>query len=193
MRLTMMATMTALALTLTGCGETGDETGDQTAAEENLTPSGVSEVAEAMLLDANGAAHGSVVISQGSDGLNLTVNANGLEPGEHGAHIHAVGSCEAPDFKSAGGHWNPTGKEHGLDNPEGSHFGDFVNLVIADSGQGSLRATIPNATLRDGPNALLDDDGAAFVIHAGRDDQMTDPAGDAGDRVACGVLEIRSS
>jgi Cu-Zn family superoxide dismutase len=96
-----------------------------------------------------------------------------------------VGRCDAPDFTSAGGHWNPTQKKHGTMNPQGPHQGDLPNLVIGSDGRGTIGAVIPGATLA----GLLDADGAAMVIHAGPDDLMTDPSGNSGGRIACGVFQ----
>jgi len=117
-------------------------------------------------------------------GLKVTVIAHNMAPGTHGVHIHTTGLCEAPGFVSAGGHWNPTNMHHGSMNPMGPHEGDLPNLVIGADGKGQVSYVIKHATLA----ALLDTDGAAVVIHAGPDDLMTDPAGNSGGRIACGVL-----
>ena len=95
-----------------------------------------------------------------------------------------VGACDAPGFTTAGGHWNPTMRQHGSMNPNGQHEGDLPNLMIGSNGRGSLGAVIPGATIA----GLLDADGAALVVHAGPDDLMTDPAGNSGARIACGVF-----
>ncbi len=144
--------------------------------------------AAATLLDAGGRTVGVATIRQMPLGLKLTVKATGLPPGVHGVHLHAIGACAAPDFKSAGGHWNPTMKQHGRDNPAGMHMGDLPNLTIAADGTGRLRAFVPHARLTGGDMPLLDGDGAALVIHAGRDDYRSDPAGDSGARIACGAI-----
>jgi superoxide dismutase, Cu-Zn family len=112
----------------------------------------------------------------------------GLPAGEHGVHLHTVGSCQPP-FASAGAHWNPTTRQHGLENPQGAHLGDMPNLTVGASGSVDLQVSTRGGGLR-GQHPLLDDDGAAVVIHAMRDDQRTDPSGSSGDRIACGVVTM---
>ncbi len=143
--------------------------------------------ATATLADASGAPRGRVTFTDGPGGIAVSASATGLPPGKAGIHIHAVGKCEAPAFASAGGHWNPAGHQHGMDNPQGSHSGDLPNIAIGADGGGSLDYVIAGARLRDGPNPMLDADGAAVVIHAAADDYRTDPSGNSGARVACGV------
>lgn len=138
--------------------------------------------ATATLKDASGKEAGMVTLKPGHHGLEGMVHVQGLTPGEHGVHIHAVGKCEG-DFASAGGHFNPTSKKHGLKNPEGPHMGDLPALVVKADGSGHL--TFPAHT---DFASLFDADGAAFVVHAGPDDQMTDPSGNSGGRVLCGVF-----
>lgn len=144
--------------------------------------------ASATLLGGDGAAHGTAKIVQTSDGLQVSVAATGLTPGVHAAHVHTTGTCTAPDFASAGGHWNPMSKQHGMENPMGSHMGDMPNMTVGADGTGTLTYTIKGATLADGAAPLLDADGAAVVVHADPDDYKSDPAGKAGGRIACGVL-----
>ena len=148
-------------------------------------------IARANLLGADGTNHGVAIVAEGDGKLLVDVEGIGLTPGEHGAHIHMTGTCDAPDFKSAGGHWNPTQKEHGMKNPSGHHLGDFMNLKVGSDGKGVMRAEIPRGTLKTGTNAMFDADGAAFVIHADADDLKSDPAGNAGARIACGVFEFQ--
>lgn len=143
-----------------------------------------STSATVTLNDATGKAVGSATLSEQGQNLILAVSATGLPAGTHGIHIHTVGTCTAPDFASAGGHWNPTAKKHGLENPVGHHSGDLPNLVIGADGTGTLTATIPASSLAE----LLDSDGAALVVHAQPDDMMTDPSGNSGARIACGVI-----
>jgi len=145
--------------------------------------------ARTALYSPTGIAMGTATIEQVSGGLKLTVNGLALPPGQHGAHIHTTGKCDAPDFASAGGHWNPTAMKHGSMNPMGPHEGDLPNLVIGADGTGSITITIPGAMLTGGTNPLLDADGAALVIHAAADDLKTDPSGNSGGRIACGVLQ----
>jgi Cu-Zn family superoxide dismutase len=127
------------------------------------------------------------LVNFAQDGRQTIINivATGLPLGMHGIHLHAVGRCEGPDFKSAGGHWNPMGKQHGRDNPAGAHLGDLPNLVIGADGRGSARLTV------DGD--VADADGTSLVIHAKEDDYKTDPSGNSGDRVACAVLAAPKS
>lgn len=147
-------------------------------------------MAHATLLAADGSARGEAMVMQGTDGLHVNVSAVGLTPGLHAVHIHMTGRCTPPDFTSAGGHWNPTGHQHGKDNPKGMHMGDMPNMLIGSDGRGEMEYVVPGGMLRDGAMPLLDADGAAIVIHAQADDNKTDPAGNAGGRIACGVLAL---
>src|SRR5690606_10425995 len=117
----------------------------------------------------------------------ITVAAAGLTAGTHGTHLHMVGSCEGPAFTSAGGHLNPHMKQHGTDNPAGAHLGDLPNLVVGAAGAGTVSATLAG-TREAVLSQIFDADGTAVVIHADADDYRTDPAGNAGGRIACGVL-----
>ncbi|WP_414902342.1 superoxide dismutase family protein [Sphingomonas flavalba] len=149
---------------------------------------GVAATATANVIAADGTAHGTVTATQTTTGLDVVYTGTGLTPGEHGVHVHTTGKCDAPDFTTAGGHWNPTGKMHGSMNPHGPHAGDLPNLTVAEDGTGTIRFTIPGATLSGGAEAMLDADGAAFVVHAGPDDLKSDPAGNSGGRIACGTF-----
>lgn len=120
-------------------------------------------------------------------GVAVHVQAAGLPQGQYGVHIHTVGRCDAPGFESAGEHWNPAGRQHGKLNPQGHHLGDLDNLLVNAEG-GRLEFTIPGATLRGGEHPIVDADGASLVIHADPDDYRTDPSGNSGVRIACGVL-----
>ena len=144
--------------------------------------------ATAHLADAQGAPHGTVTVTQTAKGLRLVIEATGLPAGEHGFHVHTVGRCDAPDFATAGAHWNPTGKKHGHDAPGGQHMGDLPNLVIGADGTGRLETLILGGAVASGETPLLDTDGAAIVIHAAADDYRTDPSGNSGARIACGVF-----
>jgi superoxide dismutase, Cu-Zn family len=123
------------------------------------------------------------------EGITMEVNVSELRPGIHGIHIHNVGKCEGPDFKSAGPHLNPSAKKHGKDNPAGQHAGDLLNLEV--KADGTARATLLDtmATLADGPSSVFHDGGTAIVIQAKEDDYKTDPAGNSGSRIACGVIQ----
>jgi Cu-Zn family superoxide dismutase len=144
--------------------------------------------ATAQLRDAGGRTVASASASEVGDGLRVRIEANGLAPGIYGAHVHAVGRCDAPAFESAGPHWNPSNRQHGRDNPGGQHAGDLPNLLVGTDGRGSFEYTVPGAGLRQGARRLSDGDGAAIVLHARPDDYRTDPSGNSGTRIACGVL-----
>ena len=139
------------------------------------------------LKDAQGKDVGSILIWDQGPGVALQLNLHDLTPGEHGLHFHQVPKCEGPDFKSAGGHFNPESKKHGFDNPEGHHAGDVKNFTVGADGKAKAKLENSDVTLKDGPHSLLTN-GAAVVIHAKADDYKTDPSGNSGDRVACGVI-----
>lgn len=147
--------------------------------------------AGAVLNDPAGAQKATATLTQTQGGIRLVVDGKGLPAGVHGVHLHTVGQCTAPDFASAGGHWNPTHKMHGKDNPMGQHMGDLPNMTVGSDGTGHLDALVPDARLSGGDAPLLDADGAAVVIHATADDYKTDPSGNSGGRIACGVIAAR--
>ena len=142
--------------------------------------------ANAAVRDANGRELGTLTIADSPQGIVVTGTLRGLPPGTLALHFHTVGQCEPP-FESAGGHWNPTGRQHGTENPQGPHFGDMPNLTVGADSTAQIQAATPGGAL-SGENALLDADGAAIMLHAGPDDYRTDPAGNAGARIACGVV-----
>ena len=141
-------------------------------------------IAVATLRTPEGKEVGRATVREVAGGLRVTIDARFLAPGTHGAHLHTVGRCEGPDFASAGPHWNPTAMKHGGMNPQGPHEGDLPNLMIGADGRGTLGINLAGASF----DGLLDADGAAMVVHAGQDDLMTDPSGNSGGRIACGVL-----
>jgi superoxide dismutase, Cu-Zn family len=147
--------------------------------------------ATADLKDARGQTAGLATLTESGGKVRLVVQAKGLAPGKHGIHIHAVGSCEPPQFTSAGGHYNPLGRKHGLDAPDGAHAGDLPNLEADASGNARYEATTDRVTLSDGLLSVFDGDGSAIVIHEKDDDQKTDPTGNSGGRVVCGVITRR--
>jgi Cu-Zn family superoxide dismutase len=150
----------------------------------------VGERAAAPLRNAEGQVLGMAIFTQEAQGVRISVTVKGLSPGEHGIHIHSVGKCEPPDFLSAGPHFNPTNKKHGLTNPEGPHAGDLPNLVVGEDGSAVYEHITDRVTLTPGELSLFDEDGSSLVIHASPDDQMTDPAGNSGARVLCGVITL---
>lgn len=141
------------------------------------------------LSDAKGAAIGTATITSENQGVQIHLALKNLSPGEHALHFHQNAACDAPDFKTAGGHFNPSAAHHGLHNPTGPHAGDMENITVAADGTSSQTVLDERVTLApDQPNSLFANGGTALVIHAKADDMTTDPAGNAGDRVACGVI-----
>ncbi|WP_439567259.1 superoxide dismutase family protein [Sphingopyxis sp.] len=171
------ATALLAALTLAGCANMG-----KTPTTKLPVPD-----AHAPLVDARGADRGRVDIFRDTTGLRLELVARGFGAGTYGMHVHAVGQCNAPDFASAGPHWNPTGAQHGRENPLGAHHGDLPNLVVEPDTIGRATLQLVGSRLT-GDGGVIDGDGAAFVIHAAPDDMKTDPSGNSGGRVACGVI-----
>jgi len=117
----------------------------------------------------------------------VNLNVRGIPAGTHGVHVHQNGACDAPDFTSAGPHYNPTNRQHGMQNPQGPHAGDLPNLTVGANGEGELETVKEGVSLR-GANPLLKPGGTALIIHAAADDQRTDPSGNSGARIACGVI-----
>jgi Cu-Zn family superoxide dismutase len=150
-------------------------------------PAGAAE-AHATLENGEGKAVGKATLRDATGGVLIRVDFTGLPAGVHAFHVHAVGQCDPP-FQSAQGHFNSAAKQHGYFNPKGSHAGDMPNIHVPDSGTLSVEVYLPNVTVDRGDHRLLDGDGAALMVHAGADDYETDPAGNAGDRIACGVIE----
>lgn len=172
-----------LAAAACGSDEAAAPAGEATASAEagvDTTP----RRAAATLKSVDGKDLGTATLIPAGDGMRLALQVSGLPAGDHGVHIHAVGKCDGPKFESAGAHWNPRSKQHGLENPQGPHAGDMPNLTVGEDGNGIVNATLPGTNVE----ALFDEDGAAVVVHAKKDDQKTDPSGDSGDRIACGVL-----
>ncbi|WP_374513642.1 superoxide dismutase family protein [Brevundimonas sp.] len=187
-RLSLSAAL--LTFGLLGCGspepaEDAAPASPAPAGQEAGAAAGASTgSAVAQLQTADGVAAGSATATAADGGVMIALRVQGLPPGVHGVHVHTTGRCDPPTFETAGGHWNPTNATHGLEEPPGQHAGDMPNLTVAQDGTGTLEYSLVGATFE----GLLDADGSAFVVHAGEDDQRTDPSGNSGDRIACGVF-----
>lgn len=147
------------------------------ATPEELGPGEGPSVA---LVNGAGATVGAVSAERRAGGTYVRVALEGMAPGEHGIHLHAVGRCDGPAFQSAGAHWNPAARQHGHLNPQGAHAGDLPNIIVSANGRGAA-----NFLVRGEP---ADADGTSLVVHAGPDDYRTDPSGNSGDRIACAVI-----
>ena len=175
-----LATFSILALVAaTGAPAVAGGDGARHASATFIDPTGATVGWASLVEDATGVVH-------------VNVHVAGLAPGRHGIHIHGIGAC-TPTFAAAGGHYNPLGDQHGLDNPEGPHAGDLPNLTVNQQGVGHLDATTDRVTISDGPATLFDTttgaQGSAFIIHANEDDQATDATnGGSGARIACAVI-----
>jgi Cu-Zn family superoxide dismutase len=167
------ASLALLTLLLAGCSSM------QQSAENS---------AVADLKNPQGQSVGTARFIQVGSAVRIVLDAKDLPAGPHGVHVHTVGKCDPPDFNSAGGHFNPLGKQHGALNPQGSHAGDLPNLTVAADGSGRMETTTEQLTLGSGPTSIWDADGSALVVHAAADDFKTDPTGNSGARIACGVL-----
>lgn len=162
------------------------------AATQSTRTGEVSEVITADLARADGGWAGVATISKRRDGIFLSLSADAPTTGSYGMHLHAVGKCKGPDFTTAGPHWNPDMKQHGRDNPMGAHRGDLPNVVAAPGNKLTLEQRLADITL-EGPGGLLDADGAALIIHEKPDDYLTDPSGNSGKRIICGVFKSGNS
>jgi superoxide dismutase, Cu-Zn family len=171
---TIRPAIAVLLLSAAGCAASSDGPGAANAAGS----------ANATIKDAAGRTVANATLQDQGGGLRVRVEAAGLAPGSYGTHVHTTGRCEPPAFASAGPHWNPTARQHGTENPQGPHKGDLPNLTVDASGKGSVDYTIAGADLA----GVFDADGAAVLIHAKPDDYRTDPSGNSGDRIACGVI-----
>lgn len=166
------------------------------ATETSLTEEGSSEkagsekVINVGIINTEGNETGQATLTQEENGVLIEIEAWDLPKGTHGFHIHEKGVCEKPDFKSAGEHFNPTDKKHGFDNPDGPHAGDLPNLEVGEDGKVSESYLNEMVTLKPGEdNTLVREGGTSLVIHADPDDNISQPAGNAGDRIACGVIK----
>jgi Cu-Zn family superoxide dismutase len=146
------------------------------------------KAAHADIVNAKGEKVGTAKLTATKAGVKIQVTVAQLPAGTHGIHIHTVGKCDGPDFASAGGHFNPEMKKHGKDNPMGPHMGDLPNFEVGADGKGKFSIVAMGVTLGDGPDSLFHDGGSALVIHAAADDYKTDPSGNSGARIACGII-----
>ncbi|GLC24856.1 superoxide dismutase family protein [Roseisolibacter agri] len=186
-----LTAVAAAAVLLAGCrsddaGIAPQQPSDAPSLARAAAASGGATRLTAEIVNSAGDVIGDARLTEDATGtVHLTVHVKGLTPGLHGLHVHAVGSCVGPTFTSAGGHYNPASRQHGHLNPLGYHAGDLPNLIVNGAGVGHLSANVDQFSLA----ALQDADGSALVIHANQDDYRTDPTGNSGARIACGVLE----
>jgi Cu-Zn family superoxide dismutase len=190
MQTRISATLLAWSLPVIACGE-GRRDAARDTTQPGMAQDGPSAAPAANITapmrNAAGKDLGTLTLTEVGGGIGVSGRLTGLPPGVHGIHLHAVGRCEPPKFQSAGDHWNPTNRLHGLQNPKGPHNGDLPNLTVAGDSSTTVQLTSPGGTLRY-TNPLLDTDGAAVVVHARPDDYKSQPSGNSGDRIACGVV-----
>ncbi len=184
-----------LVLILGACGTSNnnsskDEATETTSLEDiQSEKAGESHEVQVEMINAEGEKIGTATLKQERDGVNVAVDVSGLSKGTHGFHIHEKGMCEPPTFESAGAHFNPTDMKHGFDNPEGPHAGDLPNLEVSEDGKVQESFVNEMVTLKKGePNSLLREGGTSLVIHADPDDNVSQPSGNSGARIACGVI-----
>lgn len=162
-----------------------------TALAALSSPAFAQSTATATLTDLSGTTLGTVTLTDMEGGMHLSGELTGVPNGEHGFHIHETGVCDAAQkFETAGAHFEPGAHQHGSENPEGPHAGDLMNVTANDDGAATVDLHNANATVAPGDASINDADGAALVLHADPDDYKTDPSGNSGDRIACGVIEF---
>ncbi len=151
-------------------------------------PIGAQAPVKVEMKDAQGKPVGTATLSSAMGGVQIQLDLQNLKPGVHAIHVHAVPKCEGPAFTSAGSHLNPAGKKHGLQNPEGPHAGDMENFTVAADGTARATVMARGVTLGNEANSVFANGGTALVVHASPDDMKSDPAGNAGDRIVCGII-----
>ena len=182
--MTKSSIFTGLFVLASACATRPSDTTNQAPAAAVQSAGSVT----VRLSDAKGESIGTASLSPDPAGVRITLAVQGLSAGEHAIHVHQTAQCDGPAFTSAGGHFNPEQKQHGLSNPQGPHAGDMPNFTVDASGRSSATIVAPGVTLSDGPHSVFTGGGTALVIHEKADDMNTDPAGNAGTRVACGVI-----
>lgn len=180
---TFLPLIAAAPLALMACSGSPEQ--PAAPAMEESSAGAAGEQAVAALQTGTGQAAGTATATVTGDAVMVVVAVQNMPAGEHGVHVHMVGRCDGPDFTTAGSHWNPTAQTHGLEGGSGQHAGDMPNLVVNAQGTGTLEYTLQGGATFAG---LMDADGSAFVVHANADDQRTDPSGESGGRIACGVF-----
>lgn len=186
----------ALAVVISACSGNDDEQNTDNQDQENDKNATESEEdatdeddVSVSLNDADGDVAATAELTEDDDGVQVKLEGDGLPEGTHAFHVHEKGDCEAPDFESAGDHYNPEDKNHGKEDPDGPHAGDFDNIKVGADGKVDEDFTTDQVTLEKGKdNSLFTDEGTSLVIHADEDDYKSQPSGDAGDRIACGVI-----
>jgi Cu-Zn family superoxide dismutase len=186
------ASLLVAALLVAACGG-GPTSGRSSATEDPSTflaaPS--NQRANAALLDKDGKPVGSANFAEDRVGVRVELRVVGLPEGKHGVHVHAVGRCEAPSFDSAGAHFNPAGKVHGTRSTNGPHAGDLGNIEVKSDGSGLLSHVTPHLSLQPGASHnIAAAGGLSLVLHAQEDDDRTDPSGNSGPRIACGIIKV---
>ncbi|WP_010648515.1 superoxide dismutase family protein [Oceanobacillus massiliensis] len=200
-RAMIMIFLLSLAMFLTACGgneaeqdtqnqNTDDSTQSESANEEaQETNATAEEEVLVSLKNPEGQVVGTATLTEEESGVGIKLEGEDLPPGSHGFHIHEVGKCDPPDFESAGAHYNPTDAKHGFDDPEGPHAGDMKNIEVAEDGTVTADVLNEMVTLKEGTdNTLYTEEGTALMIHSDADDYKTQPSGNAGERIACGVI-----